>query len=108
MKIVVVTATYNEKDNVGKLITLIEEEVFPKIKHHDMRLLVADDNSPDGTADVVRGFMQKYSNLAINSSPKKGLGAAYVRAMSYAIEHMGADIVISIDSDLQLDTNTIL
>src|SRR6267143_782886 len=53
MKIVVVTATYNEKDNIGKLITLVEEEVFPKIKHYDMCLLVADDNSPDGTADIV-------------------------------------------------------
>ena len=107
MKIVVVTATYNEKDSVGKFITLVEEEVFPQIKHYDMWLLVADDNSPDGTADVVRGFMQKYSNLDINSSPKKGLGAAYVRAMSYAIGHMGADIVISIDADLQHDPHTI-
>ncbi|HYT43589.1 MAG TPA: polyprenol monophosphomannose synthase [Methylomirabilota bacterium] len=107
MKIVVVTATYNEKDNIGKLITLVEEEVFPKIKHHDMWLLVADDNSPDGTADVVRDFMQKYNNLDINSGPKKGLGAAYIRAMSYAIEHMGADIIMSIDGDLQHDPHTI-
>ncbi len=107
MKIVVVTATYNEKDNIGKLITLLEEEVFPKIKHYDMCLLVADDNSPDGTADIVRGFMQKYSNLDINSGPKKGLGAAYMRTMSYAIEHMGADIVMSIDADLQHDPHAI-
>lgn len=107
MKIVVITATYNEKDTVGKLITLLEEEVFPNIEHHEMWLLVADDNSPDGTADVVRGFMQKYANLAINSGPKKGLGAAYIRTMSYAIEHMGADIVMSIDADLQHDPRAI-
>jgi len=107
MKIVVVTATYNEKDNIGKLITLVEEEVFPKIKHYDMCLLVADDNSPDGTADIVRGFMQKYSNLDINSGPKKGLGAAYMRTMSHAIEHMGADIVMSMDADLQHDPHAI-
>jgi len=107
MKIVVVTATYNEKDNIGKFITVVEEEVFPKIKQHDMCLLVADDNSPDGTGDIVRQFMQKYPNLDINSGSKKGLGAAYVRAMSYAIEHMGADILVSIDADLQHDPHTI-
>jgi dolichol-phosphate mannosyltransferase len=51
--------------------------------------------------------MQKYSNLDINSGPRKGLGAAYVRAMSYAIEHIGADIVMSIDADLQHDPRRI-
>src|SRR5437879_6605402 len=107
MKIVVVTATYNEKDTIGNFITLIEEEVFPGIKHHDMYLLVADDYSPDGTAGIVRGLMQKYTNLAINSGPKKGLGAAYVRAMIYAIEDIGADIVMSIDADLQHDPHKI-
>lgn len=108
MKIVVVTATYNEKDNIGKFITIVEEEVFPKIEHHNMSLLVADDNSPDGTGDIVRGFMQKYSNLDISSGSKKGLGAAYLRAMSYAIGCMNADILISIDADLQHDPHTIL
>jgi dolichol-phosphate mannosyltransferase len=107
MKIVVVTATYNEKDNIGKFITVVEEEVFPKIKQHDMCLLVADDNSPDGTGNIVRGFMQKYTNLDISSGSKKGLGAAYIRAMSYAIEYMDADILISIDADLQHDPHTI-
>ncbi len=107
MKIVVVTATYNEKDNIGKFITLVEEEVFPKIKHHEMCLLVADDNSPDGTGDIVRDFMQKYTNLDISSGPKKGLGAAYMRAMSYAVEYMDADILISLDADFQHDPHTI-
>jgi dolichol-phosphate mannosyltransferase len=107
MKVVVVTATYNERDNIGKFITVVEEEVFPKIQNYEMYLLVADDNSPDGTGDIIRQFMQKYTNLDINSGPKKGLGAAYMRAMSYAIEYMDADILISIDADLQHDPHTI-
>src|SRR5260370_39423979 len=45
--------------------------------------------------------------LDINSGPKKGLGAAYMRTMSHAIEHMGADIVMSMDADLQHDTHAI-
>jgi len=107
MKIVIVTATYNEKDNIGKFVSIVEEEVFPRIKHHQLYILVADDQSPDGTEEVVRSFMKKYKNLEINSGPKRGLGAAYVRSMSYAIEKMGADVVISIDADLQHDPHTI-
>lgn len=103
MKVFIVPATYNEKENIGKFIITLEEEVFPKIKNHEMHILVADDNSPDGTGDIVRDLMKKYKNLDINQGPKKGLGAAYVRAMGYAIEKKNADIVVSIDADFQHD-----
>lgn len=107
MKIVVIPATYNEKGNIEKLITIMENEVFPKIKDHEMFILVADDNSPDGTADAVRELMKKWKNVDVNVGEKKGLGAAYYRAMSYAIEKLGADVVISIDADLQFDPHEI-
>ncbi len=107
MKVVLVPATYNEKGNIEKFISIVEEEVFPKIKDHEMQILVADDNSPDGTADVVRTLMKKYKNLNISSGEKKGLGAAYLRAMSFAIEKMDADVLISIDADLQHDPHSI-
>ncbi len=107
MKVFIVPATYNEKENIEQFITILEEEVFPKIKNHEMHILVADDNSPDGTGDIVKKLMKKYKNLGINQGPKKGLGAAYVRAMGYAIEKEGADIVMSIDADLQHDPASI-
>lgn len=107
MKIVVIPATYNEKGNIGKLITILEEEAFPKIKNHEMYILVADDNSPDGTGDEVKSLMPKWKNLGINSGEKKGLGAAYVRAMTYAIDEMGADVVCEIDADLSHDPREI-
>lgn len=103
MKIFVVPATYNEKDNIEKFITTLEEEVFPKIKGHQMHILVADDYSPDGTGDIVKRLMKKYKNLGINQGERKGLGAAYIRTMGYAIEKLGADVVISIDADFQHD-----
>ncbi len=103
MKIFVVPATYNEKENIGKFIEVLEEEVFPKIKNHQMHILVADDYSPDGTGDVVKGLMKKYKNLGINQGERKGLGAAYIRTMDYAIKKLGADVVISIDADFQFD-----
>lgn len=103
MKVFIIPATYNEKENIEKFITILEEEVFPKIKEHEMHILVADDNSPDGTGDIVKKLMKKYKNLGINQGPKKGLGAAYIRTMSYAIEKLDADVVVSIDADFQFD-----
>lgn len=107
MKIFVIPATYNEKENIIKLIEKLEHEVFPKIKNHELHILVADDTSPDGTADVVRELMKKYKNLDVNVGPKKGLGASYIRAMTYAIEKKNADVVVSIDADLQHDPSTL-
>ncbi len=103
MKIYVVPATYNEKDNIEKFIVMLEEEVFPKIKEHDMHIIVADDFSPDGTGDIVKSLMKKYKNLGINQGEKKGLGAAYIRTMGEAIDKHDADVVVSIDADFQFD-----
>lgn len=107
MKIFVIPATYNEADNIEQFITILEEEVFPKIQGHDMNILVADDFSPDGTGDIVKRLMKKYHNLGINQGEKKGLGAAYLRTMGYAFEHLGADVVISIDADFQFDPHDV-
>jgi dolichol-phosphate mannosyltransferase len=106
MKVVVIIPTYNEKGNIENLIKILEEDVFPGIKNHDMNILVADDNSPDGTADVTRSLMEKWKNLDINSGEKRGLGAAYIRAMTYAVDN-GADIVFELDADLQHDPKKI-
>jgi dolichol-phosphate mannosyltransferase len=107
MKIVIIPATYNEKGNIERLITILEEEVFPKIKNHEMYILVADDNSPDGTADEVRKLMDKWKNISISSGEKNGLGAAYVRGMTYAVEKLNADVMFEIDADLQHDPHKI-
>lgn len=103
MKIVVILATYNEKGNIERLITILENEVFPKIKNHEMNILVADDNSPDGTGDVVKKLMGKWKNIDISSGEKKGLGAAYIRGMTYAVEKLNADVMFEMDADLQHD-----
>jgi dolichol-phosphate mannosyltransferase len=108
MKIFVVPATYNEKENIEKFITVLEEEVFPKIKNHEMHILVADDFSPDGTGEIVKTLMGKYKNLGINQGERKGLGAAYMRTMGYAIKDLGADVVVSVDADFQFDPHDLI
>ncbi len=107
MKVVIILPTYNERENIKKLIPKLEEEIFPKIKNHSMEILVADDNSPDGTAEEVRSLMEKWENIQLSSGPKKGLGAAYLRAMSYAIGKMEADVIFEMDADGQHDPTKI-
>jgi dolichol-phosphate mannosyltransferase len=101
MKVVVILPTYNEKANIEKMIPLLEEEILPQIKHHHVAILIVDDNSPDGTAEIVKNFMHKWKNISLLSGEKKGLGAAYVRGMHYAMNEMGADAVMEFDSDFQ-------
>ena len=97
MKIVVILPTYNEKDNIALLIAALQEQ-FKKIPH-DMSILVVDDNSPDGTADVVRTLCKTTSGVFLITGRKQGLGAAYVRGMKHAINELNADVLMGMDSD---------
>ena len=101
MKIVIIIPTYNERPNIEQMIPLLEKEIFPQIKNHQMFILIVDDKSPDGTAESVREFMKKWHNIELLSGEKNGLGAAYVRGMKYAMEKMQADAVMEFDSDFQ-------
>lgn len=107
MKVVIILPTYNERGNIEKIIPILEGEIFPKIKKHEMAILVADDNSPDGTSDAVRTLQKKYKNLELSTGEKKGLGAAYIRGMTYAVEKMGAQVLFEMDADLQHDPQKI-
>lgn len=107
MNIVVILPTYNEKENIGKLIPILIGEIFPKIKNHTMQLLVVDDDSPDGTSDVVREFMKKWKNIELLNGAKNGLGAAYVKGMHYAMDNMGGEAVMEFDADFQHDPKDI-
>lgn len=107
MKVVIVIPTYNEKGNIERLIKILQEDIFPKIKNHNMNILVVDDNSPDGTANEVRELMKKWENIEISSGEKRGLGAAYVRGISWAIEKMGAQLLFEMDADLSHDPKKI-
>jgi len=91
MNTVVILPTYNEKDNIGKLID--------EIKKYPVDILVVDDSSPDGTADVVR---KKKVNLLINKE-KQGLGKAYLTGMKHAVEKLKADVLIQMDADFSHD-----
>jgi len=101
--IVIVMPTYNEAENIGRMVDVLFSKVFPKIKGAQMKLLVVDDNSPDGTGDVVRKKQKKYRSVYLLTGEKKGLGMAYVRGFEYAIKKLKADAVMEMDGDFQHD-----
>ena len=90
----VIIPTYNEKENIQAII----EAVFnQKKKFH---ILVVDDNSPDGTANIVEKLIQKYSNSLFieKRSGKNGLGTAYIHGFKWAIQK-AYDYIIEMDAD---------
>jgi dolichol-phosphate mannosyltransferase len=97
MKVVIILPTYNERGNIAALLLALQGE-FRRL-HHDMHVLVVDDNSPDGTATLVREAMQDQPNVHLISGEKAGLGAAYIRGMQYALYELHADVVFEMDAD---------
>ncbi len=107
MKAVIILPTYNERENIGKVLKKISEAANNLPQKYQVETLVVDDHSPDGTAEEVRKFMKTYPGLTLISGEKKGLGMAYVRGMNYAVYKMKADVVFEMDADLSHDPNLI-
>jgi dolichol-phosphate mannosyltransferase len=103
---VIALPTYNERDNIERILRAIQEQ-RSKIQNATLSVLVIDDNSPDGTGDVVREFIKANDNVHIITGQKQGLGKAYIRGFQYALEQMGADIVMEMDADFSHDPNKI-
>lgn len=95
---IVIIPTYNEKEN----ITLIIDTVFSLPKDFD--ILIVDDNSPDGTAELVKDLQKNYNNekvtrLHLLQRPgKAGLGTAYIEGFRYSMQHH-YDFVLQMDAD---------
>jgi dolichol-phosphate mannosyltransferase len=97
---IIIIPTYNEKQNIDKLLSQIIK-VGKKIKTWDLQILVVDDSSPDGTATVVENLKTKNKNIHLLVRKKKvGLGAAYLAGMKDAFEKMKADVIFKMDADL--------
>ncbi|HBL72264.1 MAG TPA: dolichyl-phosphate beta-D-mannosyltransferase, partial [Bacteroidales bacterium] len=91
---VVIIPTYNEKENIELIIRAVFE--LPKT----FNILIVDDGSPDGTADIVRGLQGEFKDalFMVERSGKLGLGTAYIKGFQWAMEH-GYEYVIEMDAD---------
>jgi dolichol-phosphate mannosyltransferase len=113
---VIVIPTYNEADSIGKMIDYLNAHTFKDIAAKkekltadwQMKVLVVDDNSPDGTGKIVDQKTKEYSNVFLLSrSQKTGIGSAYLDGFKYAIEKLSADFVFEFDGDFQHPPETI-
>lgn len=107
MHVVVVMPTYNEANNIGRMIDALVGGVFPAIAGAFFSLLVVDDNSPDGTGAVVVSKSLQHRGVFLLSGEKQGLGYAVCRGIHYAMEILHADAVVEMDADFQHPPETL-
>jgi dolichol-phosphate mannosyltransferase len=101
MNIVIVIPTYNEADNVSKMIYALESE-FKAVPYHTWQILIVDDSSPDGTAQIVLAKAKEFPNVhLLLRKEKKGLGVAYANGFKYAMQNLNADVLVEMDADFQ-------
>lgn len=106
MNVVIIVPTYNESDNIKDLVSQVFE-VASKVKKHKISILVVDDNSPDGTGEIVEQLQKKYKKLHLIRGKKEGLGRAYLRGMKYASSKLGAEVMFEMDADFSHDPKEI-
>lgn len=93
----IIVPTYNEATNIALLIP----KVFSAV--NDIHVLVVDDNSPDGTAQVCESLTKTYPNLQVLKRENAfGLGRAYVAGFEFALDHR-FDVIGTMDADLSHD-----
>ena len=95
MRATVCLPTYNERDNVERMVRALGE--------HDVRVLVIDDNSPDGTGEIADRLAAELDHVDVLHRPRKeGLGPAYLAGFQRALAD-GAELVLEMDCDFSHD-----
>lgn len=97
---IVIIPTYNERENIESIVRAVLG-----LGPHSYHILVIDDGSPDGTAQVVRQLKEGEFNerlFLIERSGKLGLGTAYIAGFKWALEH-GYDYIFEMDADFSHD-----
>ena len=100
----VIIPTYNEKENIEAIITAVMNLPL------DFHVLIIDDGSPDGTANIVKDLMaNKYTGKLhiIEREGKQGLGTAYITGFKWAIEHK-YDYIFEMDADFSHNPEDLL
>jgi dolichol-phosphate mannosyltransferase len=97
MKALVIIPTYNESENIEKIVPLVME------KDPSIHVLIVDDNSPDGTGRIADEMAKKDGRVSvIHREKKSGLGTAYIAGFKFALEK-GYDLIFEMDCDFSHD-----
>ena len=90
----VIIPTYNEKDNIGQLLPIILK------KGPNIKVLVVDDNSPDGTGTLVADIARSNERIFLLSrAGKLGLGSAYVEGFKWVLANGESEYIFEMDAD---------
>lgn len=101
-KNLVIIPTYNEEENIRSIIEAVSRLSV------EFDILIVDDNSPDGTGEIVDNLCKTATNLhLIRREGKLGLGTAYISGFKWAIEN-GYDIICEMDADFSHDPNDLV
>ena len=106
MKLAIVIPTYNE----GKTLPSLIERLIKQVKNivDDFNIVIVDDSSPDGTADIARNMAKKFREIIVIQRPAKlGLGAAYKNGFRYVLDKLGSELIIEMDADHSHDPSEI-
>jgi len=95
MNVLVVTPTYNERDNLPLLVRGV-------LAHEGYRMLIVDDASPDGTGAVADALAAEYEGriFVIHRTGPRGLGRSYIEGLQHAVAMPDVDVVFQMDADL--------
>ena len=94
-QIVCIVPTYNERENV--------REIADAVRQHGYRLLIVDDNSPDGTGEIADRLAAEDPLISVlHREQKEGLGPAYGAGFDYSLAE-GHDVIIEMDADFSHD-----
>jgi dolichol-phosphate mannosyltransferase len=100
-KTLVAIGTYNERENIARLV----EQVLSVAGREPLDILIADDNSPDGTGHIADELSKRHARVHVLHGPhKRGLGRAYLAAFAWALSK-GYDTIITMDADFSHDPN---
>lgn len=100
-KSLLIVPTFNEIDNIDKMLETLKN-LYPKLN-----ILIIDDGSPDGTADVVKKYMKESSNInLIERKGKLGLGTAYITGFKWGLQE-GYEYIFEMDCDFSHDPKDI-
>jgi dolichol-phosphate mannosyltransferase len=102
LKALIVVPTYNEKENIEEIIRAILAQ------GDDIDVLVVDDNSPDGTGEIVDRLAASEPRIhVIHREGKLGLGSAYIAGFKWALANTDTQFVFEMDADFSHDPNAI-
>jgi dolichol-phosphate mannosyltransferase len=97
-----VMPTYNEAENIESIVRAADTQL-ERVAPGEHRILIVDDNSPDGTGRLADGLAEQLEGVAVlHRQTKEGLGQAYLAGFTEALAH-GAELVLEMDADFSHD-----